>query len=56
MKDEEEKNDEDKIKDEEGLKDKEEMNDEEGLKEILSESKADMSNHLKKKKSKGKGF
>ena len=30
--------------------------DEEGLKEILSESKADMSNHLKKKKSKGKGF
>ena len=30
--------------------------DEEGLKEILSESKTDMKNHLKKKKSKGKGF
>ena len=30
--------------------------DEAGLKEILSESKTDMKNHLKKKKSKGKGF
>tara|TARA_B100001287_G_scaffold56108_1_gene44561 strand:- start:1825 stop:2043 length:219 start_codon:yes stop_codon:yes gene_type:complete len=30
--------------------------DEEGLKEILSESKPDMKNHLKKKKSKGGGF
>ena len=30
--------------------------DEEGLKEILSESKTDMKNHLKKKKSKGEGF
>ena len=30
--------------------------DEEGLKEILSESKTDMKNHLKKKKSKGGGF
>ena len=30
--------------------------DEEGLKEILSESKTDMKNHLKKKKTKGGGF
>ena len=30
--------------------------DEEGLKEILSESKTDMKNHLKKKKSRGEGF
>ena len=30
--------------------------DEEGLKEILSESKTDMKNHLKKKKSRGGGF
>ena len=30
--------------------------DEEGLKEILFESKTDMKNHLKKKKSKGGGF
>jgi len=30
--------------------------DEEGLKEILSESKTDMKDHLKKKKSKGVGF
>ena len=30
--------------------------DEEGLKEILSESKPDMKNHLKKKKNKGGGF
>jgi hypothetical protein len=30
--------------------------DEKGLKEILSESKTDMKNHLKKKKSKGGGF
>ena len=30
--------------------------DEEGLKEILSESKTDMKNHLKKKKGKGGGF
>ena len=30
--------------------------DEEGLKEILSESKADMKNHLKKKKPRGGGF
>jgi hypothetical protein len=30
--------------------------DEEGLKKILSESKTDMKNHLKKKKSRGGGF
>ena len=30
--------------------------DEEGLKKILSESKTDMKDHLKKKKSKGGGF
>ena len=30
--------------------------DEKQLKEILSESKTDMKNHLKKKKSKGEGF
>ena len=30
--------------------------DEKGLKKILSESKTDMKNHLKKKKSKGGGF
>ena len=30
--------------------------DEEGLKEILSESKTDMKNHLKKKKNKKRGF
>ena len=30
--------------------------DEDGLKKILSESKTDMKNHLKKKKSKGGGF
>ena len=30
--------------------------DEEGLKKILSESKTDMKNHLKKKKTKGGGF
>ena len=30
--------------------------DEAGLKEILSESKTDMKDHLKKKKSKGVGF
>ena len=30
--------------------------DEKGLKEILSESKTDMKNHLRKKKTKGGGF
>jgi hypothetical protein len=30
--------------------------DEDGLKEILSESKTDMKDHLKKKKTKGGGF